>query len=227
MDGNVTRKQLKMFRNLRSGGIPIDEGLLKEREAACCGLVLYQTGNGAENAVYEPGFDETCFLVSIAVANDSNRRIRLAACHLETPWPETNFRWLKYPLGKIPREYTYQHPACGPEGFNPVVVLNHHFARGLTLFPDDSIEGLLIGSGATRVPEQYVDGQGVRMQIVVFDGRGNPYDLAVMLTVQRAKQKRLGPSMEEPGALVQGNRRPSRFMVPDAVPSNKLARFLK
>jgi hypothetical protein len=190
MKYNVNRKDLSLLRELRAGGIPIDEALMKEREAIFCGVELHQTGWVLENAIYDTGSGETCFALSVAIANRSDRNVNLQASKLEIPWQEWNFRWLPNPLAQIPKQYTYSHPAFGPAGLDPEVVLNHRFGGRYTLLPGDSIEGILLGAGESRVPDQYANRQGIWMRLSIFDGRGNRSDLNVILAVQRPESRR-------------------------------------
>lgn len=198
MSNTVDSKELRLLQDLHKGGIPIDEALLKEREAAFRGIIVRQTGCAVDNAIFDRGYDETCYLLSLAVTNTSDRNIRLQACRLEIPWAEWNFHWLPNPLAKIPREYDYADPAIGPAGFDPEVVLNHRFGEGCTLTPGESMQGFLIGAGESRVPGKYANRRGIRMRLTVFDGKGNPSPLDVILGVQRSEPRKSPWSTQTP-----------------------------
>jgi hypothetical protein len=79
MKSTVTPKEFHLFNELRRGGIPIDETLWKERKAAFRGLVVHQSGCVLDNAIYDQGSGETCFVLSVAVTNRSDRSIRFQA----------------------------------------------------------------------------------------------------------------------------------------------------
>jgi hypothetical protein len=186
----LTQGELRRLLKLRSLGIPLDEDALEEMKAACRGLSIYQAGTIIENSVFDLDSGGTGYMLAAAIHNVSDQILRLEEPRLETAWPESRFRWLENPLAKVPREYFYSFAPPGPAGFDLDAVLNHRFRRGCKLYPDDWLEGLLVGVGQASVPDQYLNRQGVRMRLSILDGRGNDYSADVTLTVNCEGQER-------------------------------------
>ena len=174
---------------LRSGGIPLDEEVLESIEAACRGLSIHPAGNMPDTRIFELDSGGWGLMVSLAIHNDSPRILWLNEFRPEIPWWEPRFRWLEYPLGKVPREYTYSFPDPGPVGFEPDDVLNHRLGRKGRLCPGDWIEGLLLGVGQEPMPSDYQDRQLLVMRLWVFDERGSKFGADIKLLVERWAQR--------------------------------------
>jgi len=192
----VSEEQFQLFAQLRRGGIPLDESVLEEINVAHRGLAIYQSGNCAENRVFELESGATGFMMAIAIDNTSKRVLRPRAARLEILWPEPNFRWLENPVSKVPREDSYSFPRYGPEGFDPEVVLNHRLDGRCGVYPDDPIEGLLLGVGQAPIPDRYLDRQSVRMKLTIFEGREGRSDVEVILGVCRERNRRRSQTEE-------------------------------
>jgi len=189
---SINQAQIKLLDELCAVGIPLNPDILQESRAASDDFKIFQSPDILESGVYGQVGGETFFMVGIVLFNGSDRVVRLQACRLQIPWHEPRFRWMKNPLGKIPREYCYWHPAFGPAGFEPDEVLNHRFDRGLKLFPDDSIDGLLFGVGESPLPEEYIDRQRIRTRLTIFESRGNCHFLDVNLMAHPAARPKVG-----------------------------------
>jgi hypothetical protein len=70
---------------------------------------------------------------------------------------EARLRWLDDPLRRVPREYSYSFPAADLYGFEREGVLNHLLNRKIGLYPEDMIEGFLLGVGEERISDEYQD----------------------------------------------------------------------
>lgn len=184
----VSEEQFQLFAQLRRGGIPLDESVMEEIKTARSGLVIYQSGNRVENCVFELESGATGFMMAIAMHSTCGRVLRPREAQLDILWPESNFCWLENPVSKVPREYTYSFPRCGPEGFDPEVVLNHRLGGSCRLCPGDPIEGLLLGIGQAPIPDRYLDRQSVRMKLTIFEGREGRADVEVILGVDRRRK---------------------------------------
>jgi hypothetical protein len=163
------------------------------------GLSLFQTGDPAQNCVFDLDRGGWGCTLAIAICNDSDRVIRVQSYRLEVPTFEWNFDWLEDPLRKSPRGYSYSFPPPGPVEFHREVVLNHRIGRKGRLNPGDSFEGLLLGKGQACLPDNFRDRQRMITKLAIFDGRGVCYELEMTLCVRR--QVRIG--IKKPG--------PSRF----------------
>ena len=192
LKNRVSQEELQGFSELRRAGIPLDEAVVEEIETASRGLVIRQSGNVAENCVFDLYSGGAGYMLATAIYNPSKRIHWAHEARLKLLWPESDFRWLENPLGKIPREYDYSFPPHGPEGFDPADVLNHRLRRGCRIYPDpdDCLEGLLLGVGQSPIPEQYVDRQGLKMRLSIYDERGIRYATHVILRVSREQRLR-------------------------------------
>ena len=187
----VSQEDLQGFSELRRAEIPLDEAVVEEIETASRGLVLLDSGNAAENCVFDLYSGGTGYMLAAAIWNVSKRIHWAHEGRLELLWPESDFRWLENPLGKIPREYSYSFPPPGPEGFDPADVLNHRLRDGCRLYPDpkDCLEGLLLGVGQSPIPDHYVERQGLKMRLSIYDERGIRYATHVILRVRREQRR--------------------------------------
>ena len=207
MNSKVSQEELALLSQLRSRGIPLDEEVLGAMQAPCQGLSIYHTGDG---------FDTICdlvdggmaLMVSLAIHNDSPRTVWIRAFRGGIPWWEPRFRWLPYPLGKIPREYTYSLADPWPAGFEPDDVLNHRVGRRGRLGPNDWIEGLLLGVGQESIPSHYRDRQHLVMPVWVFDSRERKFGADVRLRVDRGALRARERRLRKPASSLLPRREP-------------------
>jgi hypothetical protein len=68
---------------LQRAGIPLDKEIVDEIKAASRGLSVLQIGSLLENTVFELDSGGSGYIVSVAIYNDSNRRVRLSEFRLE------------------------------------------------------------------------------------------------------------------------------------------------
>ncbi len=188
MNNKVSQEELVLLSQLRSRGIPLDEEVLEAMQAACRGLSIYETGVGPENTICDLIAGGMALMASVAICNDSPRNVCIREFRPDIPWFEPRFRWLPYPLGKVPRQYTYSLPDPWAAGFEPDDVLNHRVGRRGKLLPGDCIEGLLLGVGQEPMPSHYRDRQTLVMRLWVIDSRGNRFPADIKLLVDRGAQ---------------------------------------
>jgi len=186
----TTQEEYRRLKELHSLGVLLDESVLEEMSSVCRGIAIYQSGTIVENAIFDLDSGGAGYMLAVAIYNDSDKILRPQEPRLEIAWPESHFRWLENPLGKVPREYTYSFPPPGPAGFDPDAVLNHLLRPGRKLYPGDLLEGLLFGVGQASIPAQYLDRQALQMRLSILDGRGNRYSSDVTLRVSREGQLR-------------------------------------
>ncbi len=196
MRNKLSAQELLLASQLSGAGIPLDAEVLEATEAACRGLAIYQGPNIPDTQIFDLDSGGTGYMLTIAMRSDSPRTLWLHEFRLEIPWWEPRFRWLEYPLGKAPREYTYSFPDPGPVGFEPDDVLNHRLGRKGRLYPGDWIEGLLLGVGQEPMPSHYQDRQALDMRLWVFDEQGNRFGAPIKFLVDRSalrvREKKLG-----------------------------------
>ncbi len=186
MRNKLTAQELLLASQLSGAGIPLDAEVLKATEAACRGLAIYPGPNIPDSRIFDLDSGGTGYMITVAFHNDSPRILWLSEFRLEIPWWEPQFRWLPYPLGKVPREYTYSLSDPWPAGFEPDEVLNHRVGRRGRLYPGDWIEGLLLGVGQEPMPSHYQDRQALDMRLWVFDERGNRFGAEIKFLVDRS-----------------------------------------
>jgi hypothetical protein len=188
---NMTQKDIRLFEELLRLGTPLDPTVLEEARARCQGIEITQTGSLVESGLYAQASGGVGIVVSLSIENISNRVITLESIQLKTPWPGADFSWLKK---ASPRELSkwggYVIPGGGTCGFDHSVVLNHRLRRNLKLYPDEPIEGLLLGAGTTSVPADYPNRKLVPVQLVAFTTRGEAYGTWVELLLCREEQGR-------------------------------------
>ena len=178
------------------------EGFKGERQkweasgAESRGLSIYQTGTLPETSVFDLKSGGSGYMLSVAIHNDSTRRIRLYEFRSEMLWHDTEFRWLDDPRRASPRKYTYSFPPSDSLEFERDVVLNHYIGGAGQLNPGASIEGLLLGMGESPIPYEYRDRQLLPMRLLVLDRGGRQYASHFKLYVSRRSRKsdRAGPS---------------------------------
>ncbi len=210
MSEKLSQEELLLASQLPGAGIPLDAEVLNTMEAACRGLVIYQGPNIPDTRIFDLDSGETGYIVAITIYSRSPRILSLNEFRLEIPWWEPRFRWLKYPLGKVPREYTYSFPDPGPIGFEPDAVLNHRLGRKGRLCPGDWIEGLLLGVGQEPLPSHYQDRQSLMMRLWVSDERGNRFGADIKFLVKRWAQRVREKKLREGASIA---RRQGRLLV--------------
>jgi len=180
------QKDLELFEQLLHWGTPLEPNVVEEARVACRGLKITQTGTCCESVVYAKASGDVGIMVSVAIENISDRIIRIDAIHLRMPWPDADLHWLKKPSAKEMREWGgYVLSASGPCGFDSASVLNHRFGRDFKLYPKDVVEGFLFGEGTSPVPDEYSDRMPVPMQLVVFAGKGERFEVWANLMLSR------------------------------------------
>ena len=105
LKNRVSQEELQGFSELRRAGIPLDEAVVEEIETAARGLVIRPSGNVAENCVFDLDSGGAGYMLAAAIYNASKRIHWAHEARLELLWPESDFRWLENPLGKIPRSF--------------------------------------------------------------------------------------------------------------------------
>jgi hypothetical protein len=185
MTKKLSNEELRCLRGLQREGILLDDHVLNDLKRASPGLSLFQPGNPVEDAIFDlDDVDWGCTL-GVVACNYSDREICVQRYRLQVPGFEPNFRWLENPLRKSPRECLYSFPPPGPVGFEPEVVLNHRVGRKGRLNPGESFEGLLLGMGQGRLPDDFRDRQRVSAKLTVFGGGDDRCELEVTLCVRR------------------------------------------
>src|SRR5438874_6252732 len=150
----TSHDELQRYEELLQWGTPLDAMLLEKAKAACRGLEIVQSGTPFENVIYSKAGIGSEIMLSVQIENISDTVIRIDAIRLKMPWFDDDFRWLKKLSSKDLRECAgYVLPACGQWGFDQSVVLNRLLVRDFKLFPGDVIEGLLLGEGASSIPD--------------------------------------------------------------------------
>jgi hypothetical protein len=201
----IADEELQVLEELHHYGTPLDATVLQEARVARRGLEIVQTGNCVENAVYAEASGGLGIAVSVDIENVSERIIWLEAVRLNMPWPAADFHWLKRLSSKEVRECGgYVLSSWGPCGFDPAVVLNHCLVRDFKLYPEDRIEGLLLGEGTASVPDEYQERMLIPMQLFIYTGRGDSYRAWLKLAVRRRGQGRSSESIDkkmQPGSV--------------------------
>jgi hypothetical protein len=201
MGKKLSNEELRQLDRLQGEGIPFDQQIVNDLERASRGLSLSQTGDPAQNCVFDLDRGGWACTLAIAICNRSDRAKCVQEYLLEFPRFEWNFKWLEDPFRKSPRGYSYSFPPPGSLEFEREVVLNHRIGRKGRLNPEDSFEGLLLGKGQACLPDTFRDRQRMLAKLTVFDGRGDRYELKVTLWVNRQVRigiKKPGPSRFDP-----------------------------
>jgi hypothetical protein len=223
MTEKLSQEELVLASQLRGAGIPLDAEVLKTTEAACRGLAIYPGPNIPDSRILDLDFGGTGYMITVAFHNNSPRILWLHECRLETPWWEPCFRWLEDPLGKIPREYTYDFPDPGPIAFDRDIVLNHHLGGKCRLCPGDWIEGLLLGVGQEPMPSHYLDRRALEMRVWVIDEKGNRFGADIRFLVDRearlARERKLLKRHERSWAQGRSRLVSAGFGVPGGHPT--------
>ena len=199
MGKKLSNEELRQLDRLHGEGIPFDQQIVNDLERASRGLSLSQTGDSAQNRVFDLDRGGWACTLAIAICNLSDWANCVQEYRLEFPRFEWHIEWLEDPFRKSPRGYSYSFPPPGSLEFEREVVLNHRIGRKGRLNPGDSFEGLLLGKGQACLPDNFRDRQRMITKLAIFDGRGVCYELEMTLCVRR--QVRIG--IKKPG--------PSRF----------------
>ncbi len=194
----ITDEELQVIEELHHFGTPLDDAVLKEARAARKELRIVQAGQCYENVVYAQAMGGVGVMVAVLIGNVSNRIIPLTKVHLKMPWSGAGLHWLTKPSSKQVRDWGgYVLPTCGPCGFDPGEVLNHRFGHHSKLYPDEWLEGLLLGEGTASVPDEYPDRKLVPMRLTIFAGGANSYSVWLKLAVRREEQRKSGGSVDK------------------------------
>jgi hypothetical protein len=185
MGKKLSNEELRQLDRLQGEGIPFDQQIVNDLERASRGLSLSQTGDSAQNRVFDLDRGGWACTLAIAICNLSDWVNYVQEYRLEFLRFERNIEWLEDPFRKSPRGYSYSFPPPGSLEFEREVVLNHRIGRKGRLNPEDSFEGLLLGKGQACLPDTFRDRQRMLAKLTVFDGRGDCYELKVTLYVDR------------------------------------------
>jgi len=186
MNYKLSEGELGVFSDLQRAGIPLDKEIVDEIKAASRGLSVFQIGSLLENTAFDLDSGGSGYIVSVAIYNDSNRRVRLSEFRLELPWDEAQFLWLSDPSRALPRKYAYSFPCRRSIEFEREAVLNHRLGNLGRLNPGGSCEGLLLGMGDAPIPAEYHDRQALKTRLLVFDSQGRHFASPLKLYVERA-----------------------------------------
>ena len=181
MNQKRREEELRRMEDLRRAGISLDAQVVEDLKNASQGLSIFQSGNPAEDQVFDLDRGGSGCTFGVAICNDSERIICLQQYQLLLPWDEPNFCWVK----NSRRDSSYSFPAGGPCGFDPEVVLNHRLGPRGRLNPRESVEGLLLGVGQANIPKEFYQGKAVPVTFTIFDQRGDEYTLELTLRVYR------------------------------------------
>lgn len=188
-----TRRDFEIAEDLQRRGIPLHEDALNRERRHFGGLCLYQSGSIVESQI----FDLWCgmgVVLSLALESDAIENIRIAEYRLEFPWFEGQFGWMQDPLTMCPREFSYAFPKPSLLVFERHAVLNHRVGLHGLLRPGGRLDGLLLGVGQSRIPEQIQNRQKLEVQLRVFDSRGRDYAATFALfTLRETLHKNRGP----------------------------------
>ena len=185
-----------MSRILESG-IPLDPAVVEALRASCRGLSICQIGSPVENTVFDLEHGGTGYMLSVEICNHAPGILGIEQYRLESPWPESDFRWLEDPRKLTPCEVNYSFPKYGPEGLDRECVLNHRVGRNGRLLPGGCTRGFLCGVGQACIPDEYQDRQRVRMQLSLVATRGTELTLDVDLVLNREVQIRRQRQLEK------------------------------
>jgi hypothetical protein len=192
MKHKLSEDELRALSDLQKGDIPLDEEVLEEIRGSSRGLSIFQAGDSlVENSVFDLDSGGSGIMFTAAIHNDSNRHIWVHEIRLEKLWHGAQFRWLDDPLRTSPRTHSYSFPSPGPQGFAREAVLNHRVGRAGRLNPEGWLEGLLLGMGQTRMPDEWRDRQTLMTRLLVYDGRGRQYSTDLKLYVSRTSLVRI------------------------------------
>ena len=95
------------------------------------------------------------------------------------------------------RSFFYRLPGETSGGFGPDKVLNHRLDGRYSLYPGDSLEGLLLGAGQVSIPTEYRDQQLAFTTLTICDQRGIRCDTKVNLLMNRRAPAQQRASKED------------------------------
>jgi hypothetical protein len=187
MKHKLTDDEFRALSRLQKGDIPLDEEVLEDIRGGSRGLSVFQAGDSPpDSSVFDLDSGGSGIMFPAAIYNDSNRPIWVHEFRLGKLWHDAQFRWLDDPLRTSPRTHSYSFPSPGPQGFEREEVLNHRVGRAGRLNPGGCLEGLLLGIGQTRMPDEWRDRQMLVTRLLVYDGRGGrQYSSDLNLLVSR------------------------------------------
>jgi hypothetical protein len=186
MKYKLSEDELGLLSDLQGRNIPLDEEVLEDIRGGSRGLSIYEAGGSVlESSVFDLDSGGSGLISTVAIHNDSNRPIWVHEFRLGKLWHDAQFRWLDDPSRTSPRTYSYSFPSPGPEAFEREAVLNHRVGRAGRLNPGGWLEGLLLGTAQTRMPDEWRDRQMLLTRLLVYDGRGRQYSSDLSLFVCR------------------------------------------
>ena len=193
----VSQADLILFSELRVAGIPLDDEVVRSLKAAGGGLRVCQSANYCESYVKDLESGGTGYVLSVVIYNESDRIVRPCAYRLIPLSNERDFRWLEASSHGAEPKFFYRLPGETSGGFGPDKVLNHRLDGRYSLYPGDSLEGLLLGAGQVSIPTEYRDQQLAFTTLTIFDQRGIRCDTKVNLLMNRRAPAQQRASKED------------------------------
>ncbi len=197
MSTKTSSEHLLHMSRILASGIPLDPVVVEALRASCRGLSICQIGSPVENTIFDLEHGGTGYMLSVEICNHAPKILGIEQYRLESPWPESDFRWLEDPRKLTPCEVNYSFPKYGPEGLHRECVLNHRVGRNGRLLPGDCARGFLCGVGQAFIPEEYRDRQRVRMQMSLVATSGTELTLDIDLVLNREVQIRRQRQLEK------------------------------
>lgn len=148
-------------------GVPVDAGV-RRKVIEASRILEIVPASPAMIYAETSGFD---VLMEICIQNVSHRNIHIAEIAIELPFIASDFRWLPKLMPKLAREHGYilPHSVCGP--FFPPDVLNH-VTPDIRVLPGPGVQGFLLGSSATQMPEEFVKQQRMLADLTITTSSG-------------------------------------------------------
>jgi hypothetical protein len=192
-------------------GIPVDEYELERMKTASLGLSIEQGGYFPTEA-FNLRSGQAGYSFSVLISNDSQRPLDPVHIGFDIPW-DRSLSLLPDPRKEHPGRQqfrrgrhkrddlklavlrnTYSFRDTGQSEWERDAVINHQLGRSRPVFPNESVEGLLLAVGLQRIPSEYHDGDRAEVHLMVFDQRGHydrkPFLLHVLTSIRpRAYQE--------------------------------------
>ena len=188
----------KELSRLSALGIPLDGEVVEGIRVASTGLSIHPIVTRAESKMFDQVGGGTGVMIHFAIANDSDRLIRVEEYKIEIPWSDPDFALLEDPRRKGSRADGYSFGRWFYP-YNRELVLNHRTGRQgvIRSGPDQWLKGFLLAEGPYPIPEDYPHHEWTEVQLVIFDNRGNRYEVGVEVFVDRGEQLRNQRELEE------------------------------
>lgn len=140
---------------------------------------------------YDVADGKTELLAWVVVANHSTRIIRIQHVRIRLPW--TGIRLLRKPRKVDDRGDSYYMP-LDPHHHSLHIdsVVNHRLRRGECIFPEECLEGWLLGFGIDSIPFDYVEAGKATAELLILAAGEPPVklDLHVAVLCPRPPKKR-------------------------------------